>query len=187
MDSIPVPSARAIGHFDGPPQRTPLLLVGRTREQDALREELSVAASGHGQLILVGGEAGIGKTTLARDLTRAAHELGIRILAGSCYDLTNTPPYGPWLVLFEGCRRDLDLPSLPTAFADGRLSRVSDQAALFAEVRRFFADLSAEGPGSSFLRISIGPIRPVWIFSAISVRTCGAGRCFSLRLTGSTS
>ena len=108
--------------------------------------ELAAAVGGRGRLVLVGGEAGIGKTTLARDLIRDADDLGCRVLAGSCYDLTNTPPYGPWLDLFEGCRRDPSLPAPPAAFAGGRLAPVTDQAALFAEVRQFLAELAAARP-----------------------------------------
>ena len=48
--------------------RSPPLLVGRAREQDILREELAAAFGGRGRLVLLGGEAGIGKTTLAQDL-----------------------------------------------------------------------------------------------------------------------
>ena len=101
---------------------------------------------GRGRLVLLGGEAGIGKTTLARDLASEAVARGTRVLVGACYDLTNTPPYGPWLDLFDGGALDRDLPSPPADFADGRLARVTDQAALFAEVRRFFAELAATRP-----------------------------------------
>ena len=76
---------------------------------------------GRGRLVLLGGEAGIGKTTLARDLADEATARGVRVLTGACYDLTNTPPYGPWLDLFEACARDHDLPPPPAAFAGGRL------------------------------------------------------------------
>jgi DNA-binding CsgD family transcriptional regulator len=122
------------------------LLVGRTRERAVLREELAAARNGHGRLVLVGGEAGIGKTSLVRALTHYAAELGLRVLDGHCYDLTNTPPYGPWLDLFGACERDRDLPPPPGAFAEGQLARIPDQAALFAEVRRFFATLTAAQP-----------------------------------------
>ena len=111
-----------------------------------LRAELFAACSGRGRLVLLGGEAGIGKSTLAQDLvgTTAGHTT--RVLAGHCYDLTNTPPYGPWLDLFQGSQPVPDLPVPPAAFAGGVLTAVTDRAALFADVRRFFAELSAAHP-----------------------------------------
>jgi DNA-binding CsgD family transcriptional regulator len=136
----------AIGQPDSPVPRSAGLLVGRAREQNFLREELAVAFGGRGRLVLLGGEAGIGKTTLARDLAGEAATRGARVLTGHCYDLTNAPPYGPWLDLAAGYDLDPALPPPPAAFAGGRLDRVTDQAALFAEVRRFFAELGAVCP-----------------------------------------
>jgi DNA-binding CsgD family transcriptional regulator len=151
MESTTSPSS----HPGGPsgslsPHPSPVL-VGRTREQSALREELAAAIGRHGRLVLIGGEAGIGKTTLVRDLTRATETLGVPVLTGSCFDLTNTPPYGPWLDLFEGCERDADLPPPPDWFAGGQLKRVPDQAALFAAVRQFFVALISIRPACVIL------------------------------------
>jgi predicted ATPase len=146
MDNVTTGADHTVGRSGIAALRSPLLLVGREREQTILRAEMAAARDGYGRLVLVGGEAGIGKTTLARDLIRAADDLGVRVLAGSCYDLTNTPPYGPWLDLFEGCRRDPSLPAPPAALAGGRLAPVTDQAALFAEVRQFLAELAASHP-----------------------------------------
>jgi DNA-binding CsgD family transcriptional regulator len=122
------------------------ILVGREREQSALRGELVTAAGGRGRLVLLGGEAGIGKTSLARDLASEADRLGCHVLLGSCYDLSNTPPYGPWLDLFADVRRASAFPASPVAFADGKLAAVTDQAALYSEVRQFLADLSDDRP-----------------------------------------
>jgi predicted ATPase len=143
MDRITAPADRTGGQSGVPSPHPALVLAGRAREQAALRDELAAATGGRGRLVLVGGEAGIGKTTLVRALTHDAAELGLRVLDGHCYDLTNTPPYGPWLDLFEVCHRSRDLPPPPDAFAGGQLARIPDQAALFAEVRRFFATLTS--------------------------------------------
>jgi predicted ATPase len=126
--------------------QTASVLVGREREQVFLREELASTIAGHGRLVLLGGEAGIGKTSLARDLAREASARGAPVLTGHCYDLTNTPPYGPWLDLVSGYPTDSGQPAPPAAFAGGTLKRVTDQAALYAEVRRFLAALSDERP-----------------------------------------
>ena len=56
---------------------------------------LAAALAGQGSLVLIGGEAGIGKTALAEALCREAAEQGALVLVGRCYDLTETPPYGP--------------------------------------------------------------------------------------------
>jgi predicted ATPase len=130
----------------GSPFNAAPILVGRAREQVFLREELVTATGGRGRLVLIGGEAGIGKTTLARDLEREASGRGVQVLTGHCYDLTNTPPYGPWLDLVAGGRPSGG-PAPPAAFAGGRLSgTITNQAALFAEVHDFFAGVAAAGP-----------------------------------------
>ncbi len=122
------------------------VLVGRTREQERLRLALDGVLDGSGRVILIGGEAGIGKTTLARDLSLTARASGFLALTGSCYDLTGIPPYGLWLDLFESCHRDHTLPPPPSAFAEGQLARITDQAALVADVRRFLSRLTDERP-----------------------------------------
>lgn len=127
------------------PGRSPIL-VGRVPEQILLREELAAAMAGHGRLVLLGGEAGIGKTTLAQDLVQEARARDCLVLTGHCYDLTNTPPYGPWLELFATYPEDVRLPPQPTVFAGGVLDRISDQAALVTEIRQFVAGLAAIRP-----------------------------------------
>lgn len=146
MDSKDAPASGGLDHADThfPDPMSPL--VGRTEEQRILRDELRIASGGHGRLLLVGGEAGIGKTALVRTIASPARDVGFRILTGSCYDLASTPPYGPWLDLFEACRRDPSLPPAPAAFASGQLAPVDDQGALFADARRFVADLVADRP-----------------------------------------
>jgi DNA-binding CsgD family transcriptional regulator len=121
-------------------------VVGRDHERARLHEALNAASAGQGGLVLIGGAAGIGKTTLARDLIQDARARDMLVLAGHCYDLTNTPPYGPWLDLVAGYRPGDRLPPPPSAFADGRLEGITSQAALFAESRAFVAAVSAIRP-----------------------------------------
>src|SRR4051794_20925288 len=80
------------------PQPPPL--VGREREQAMLRDALAAALAGRGSLMLIGGEAGIGKTALAEATLAEATVQGALVLVGRCYDLAETPPYGPWIQLF---------------------------------------------------------------------------------------
>src|SRR5206468_1989940 len=121
---------------------SPPPLVGREREQAVLCDRLDTAIVGHGGLVLVAGEAGIGKTALAEETCRVATERGALVLVGRCYDLTETPPYGPWVELFGHYRQTDSLPPLPDTFARrGMVGEVTSQAALFQQVLDFFAAL----------------------------------------------
>src|SRR4051812_31948084 len=88
-------------------------LVGREREMVVLRDCLDASLGGRGGLALIGGEAGIGKTALAETICREAAARGALVLVGRCYDLTETPPYGPWVELFEMYRPADGFPPLP--------------------------------------------------------------------------
>ena len=67
--------------------------------EDALRLAESVLAQaqqGHGATLLVTGEAGIGKSSLIRELlVRTQARLRLRVLAGGCEDLISPRPLGP--------------------------------------------------------------------------------------------
>lgn len=130
------------------PVPEPSALFGRERELGMLRQHLDVAFAGRGNLALIGGEAGIGKTALAEALSQEAHERGALVLTGRCYDLTETPPYGPWVELFARYRRtDDSRPAPPDAFSLGTtIGEVSSQPALFGAVRDFFARLASRRP-----------------------------------------
>src|SRR4051794_14956000 len=93
-------------------------LVGREREQQRLSALLISAINGHGHVALIAGEAGIGKSALVRLLTTEANQCGVRILTGHCYDLSVTPPYGPWRELLSRLPSDDDLPLIPRALSD---------------------------------------------------------------------
>ena len=60
----------------------------------ALRAALQAAADGQGRLVMLVGEAGIGKTRTAAELARRASESGALVLCGACYEGEWAPPYG---------------------------------------------------------------------------------------------
>jgi len=97
-------------------------LVGRAKEWGRLREWLRDGVGGRGSVVLVGGEAGIGKTTLADCLADQAVDLGAIVGVGRCEDLTHPTSYWPWLEAASGLPAGADRPSL--------LSLVSEPAAV---------------------------------------------------------
>ncbi len=119
------------------------LLVGREREQVTLRQALDEMFAGHGSLVLISGEAGIGKTTLVEWLANEAVGAGCLVLKGGCYDLTTTPPYGPWLEILRAYAHDHSLPPLPPFVGDlEATAALGSQDRLFSAVCDFFRDVS---------------------------------------------
>lgn len=92
--------------------------------------------------MLIAGEAGVGKTALSEDLTAEAERQGVLVLGGRCYDLTETPPYGPWTEARSPYLPTHDRSPLPDAWhTDAR----SPQQ-FFAEIRASFADAATKQP-----------------------------------------
>ena len=71
-------------------------VVGREAERAALAGAIkSVRTPGVTKMVLISGEAGIGKTTLLLEAARAAHDGGAIVLYGRC-DEDLAVPYRPW-------------------------------------------------------------------------------------------
>jgi len=71
-------------------------LVGRETELAHLRNRLQDAASGHGGAVVLVGEPGVGKTTLAEAAAHIADGAGFISAWGRCLDAASTPAYWPW-------------------------------------------------------------------------------------------
>ncbi|MEW2355937.1 AAA family ATPase [Spirillospora sp. NPDC029432] len=83
-------------------------LVGRTAEFGALTGALDRAAAGSAGVVLVSGDAGVGKTTLVGALTRTARERGCTVLVGQCAELGESMPYLPLAdALWSGAADDV--------------------------------------------------------------------------------
>lgn len=127
-------------------QSTTRLFVWRDREQARLHEQLAAAVAGQGGVVLISGEAGIGKTTLAEMIGQQAVSAGATLLVGHCYDLADTPPYGPWIELFAHYRSDDRLP-LPRALTrHGVGEEAASQAIIFQQAQDVLADLAERHP-----------------------------------------
>jgi predicted ATPase len=69
-------------------------LLERAAQLDQLGALVAQAAAGHGRLVLLGGAAGVGKTSLVQQLRRGAAR-NVRILEGACDALSTPRPLGP--------------------------------------------------------------------------------------------
>jgi predicted ATPase/tRNA A-37 threonylcarbamoyl transferase component Bud32 len=90
--SIVVPSPR-------PSAVKEVQLVDRVEELGVLREAVDRAVRGEGGVAFLHGEAGIGKTRLARELGAYARLRGMQVLSGRCpalFRMDGVPPYVLW-------------------------------------------------------------------------------------------
>lgn len=73
------------------------MLVGRDVLLAAGEAALSGALEGRGRLLLLAGEAGIGKTALATAIADAGARSGALVRAGACWESEGLPPFTPWI------------------------------------------------------------------------------------------
>ncbi|MFF4652303.1 ATP-binding protein [Streptomyces sp. NPDC001380] len=136
------------------------VFVGRGRELAALTEALGRAGAGRPQALLVGGEAGVGKTRLLEEFLAAARAAGAVTALGGCPEVgAEGLPYAPLATALRRLHRELG-GELEQA-ADGRegsLARLlpdfgeaapesSDEygrARLFEHTARLFERLAAD-------------------------------------------
>ena len=119
-----------------------LPLVGRSQEVEALQ-----AAAEAGRLVVIEGEAGIGKSRLATELAQTARRAGATVLTARCHDDEAGLPYAPVVHLLRQ--------ALETGNAWSRdvpPQRLADAALLLPELAELRAGLppalSLEGPAA---------------------------------------
>ena len=109
----PWPQPALPAQWSGTTPRPPL--VGRAREFERLEEVWACVLEGAPQVVLVGGEAGAGKSRLASEAAWAVHRAGAAVLVGSCEPDLGRPfdPFvGPAKVLLDAVDAgELDLPA----------------------------------------------------------------------------
>ncbi|MDQ4133068.1 MAG: AAA family ATPase, partial [Actinomycetota bacterium] len=88
VDSGPASECK---HF-GIPASTPFL--GRTAELAAIGDVLNEVRAGAGRVLVVEGEAGVGKSRLLDEAVRLAERLGLEVLRGAADELEQDRPFG---------------------------------------------------------------------------------------------
>src|SRR4051812_26684447 len=67
-----------------------------------LADALDGALQGSGRLVLLTGDAGIGKTTMAREVVAHARRAGAAVRWAACWPGGATVAHGPWLTVLAG-------------------------------------------------------------------------------------
>lgn len=106
------------------------IVVGREAELTELEDALLEALRGQGGVVLLGGEAGVGKSRLAADLSGRAERLGARALLGACSEADLALPYLPFLEAVGNHLSRSDLPALGQRLGPA----VSELAQLFPQL-----------------------------------------------------
>jgi adenylate cyclase len=114
-------------------------LVGRRNEWTQLLQNVREARSGHGGLVLLFGDAGIGKTRLAEEVLAAARRLGCQTLGGRCYESDETPALIPYVEILEEASRLMPAALFRRAVGPG----APELARLIPELHRLFPDMPA--------------------------------------------
>ena len=144
---------------DGETQKATLRFdrfVGRVRELRSLLEQVEHACAGRPRLVAIVGEAGIGKTSLVRQLQPEVRLRGGTMVFGRCIASDVKPPYGAWAEIIAAIhalgivpQRDWkELPRLVPALApaSSQPSTSGSKYALLAEIAEYLREASSRAP-----------------------------------------
>ncbi|MBF8188679.1 AAA family ATPase [Nonomuraea sp. K274] len=106
-------------------------LIGREHPAGLLRAEITRLVDSHGGLVLVTGEAGIGKTTLVTSAAGEARRRGALVVGGACWDSGSAPGYWPWVQVIRSLRRAAE----PAEWAEAEEAAGGSLAALLGEAQ----------------------------------------------------
>jgi anti-anti-sigma factor len=115
-------------------------LVGRGKQLQALQAYWAEACAGHGQLVFISGEAGIGKTSLAQQV--AAQSKSPVLLIGRCQELKESPAYQPFSEVLQAYFATVS----PEFFDEEARQLVGNFAHLIPEVRQALSRLPEPPP-----------------------------------------
>ncbi|MBA3653689.1 MAG: AAA family ATPase, partial [Actinobacteria bacterium] len=140
----------------------PTSLVGRERPLRRLTRSLDEASAGMGRLVLVSGEPGVGKTSLASAVLSEAERRGARTAIGVCWDGAGAPGLWPWVQILRSLRSAVGAEDWQHASRPGRdaLARLLDadqhgetivEFHVFDAVLQLLASLTSTRPLVAFI------------------------------------
>jgi class 3 adenylate cyclase len=116
--------------------------VGREREMEQLQERLADAFSGLGSVVMVLGDAGIGKTRLLQEFATYARLRGGQVLWGAAYEGEARLPYGPFAEALQDYVSRTSVEALRQAVTEGS----SVLATMAPELKAKLPDLPGPPP-----------------------------------------
>src|SRR5713226_7154847 len=129
------PTTTAENH---PPSALVAPLVGRQASFTQLVDRYQQARQGHPQIVLLLGEAGIGKTRLASEFVAWARAQGAGVLSGQAFEMGGRLPYQP---LVEALRPRLEAENAPEDLLEDLW--LAELSRLLPELRLRYPDLPA--------------------------------------------
>ena len=135
-------------------------IVGRRAELEVLSNALAEASAGHARVVLVGGEAGIGKTRLVAEAMEHARATGALVLTGGCVGVAEgSLPFAPIVEAVRPLVRALEDDDAKNEAAEG--SRATRDA-----VRAVAASFGLAGV-SPIGSMDAAELRPEWARSRL--------------------
>jgi DNA-binding CsgD family transcriptional regulator/tetratricopeptide (TPR) repeat protein len=115
------------------------VFVGRADELGVLNDALARAAAGEPQALLLGGEAGVGKTRLLEEFAAAAGREGAVVACGGCVEIgADGLPFAPFSTALRALRRRLpDELAAAAAGQEEELARLLPELAEATRGRRY--------------------------------------------------
>ena len=145
----PIAASEGQSRFEALAQRGLTSFVGRQAELDTLLRAWERAAAGHGQIVSVVGEAGLGKSRLMHEFKTDMAKREAPLFEGSCFTYGEAISYLPFLEIVRNVV-GID-PTVPadeaSALLDGHLARL----ALRPESGPYLHHLLGQDPGDELL------------------------------------
>jgi DNA-binding NarL/FixJ family response regulator len=120
------------------------ILIGRTRQLDSIIQRLEASRGHSGAVILISGEAGIGKSRLVSETKRYAARAAFTVLQGNCFEPDRALPYAPFLDLLRAFILTLSPGEINQEFGSSAVEMVQ----LIPELANSLPDFSYSSPSN---------------------------------------